>query len=159
MDESSAHMVSLSATDGRDPEVVQLKTMTWPMCAQDVETRIMEPRLVLEERKCKALTPYNAKAWRQALEDFNLSSRYPHIPDCLETGFSGGILTIEHTYAPPNNTSVVVHTEAFQNIVNTEFSKGHFVGPFSTKELELVIGPFQMSLLSIIPKPGKPGKF
>jgi hypothetical protein len=154
MDESSARMVSLSATDGRDPEVVQPKTMTWPMCAQDAETRIMEPRLVLKERKHKTLTPYNTKAWHQTLEDFNLSSRYLHIPDCLETGFSGGIPTIEHMYAPPNNASVVVHTEAFQNIVNTEFSKGRFVDPFSIKELESVIGPFQMSPLSIIPKPG-----
>jgi hypothetical protein len=64
-------MVSLSATDGRDLEVVQPKTMTRPMCAQDAETRIMEPRLVLKERKHKPLPhimqKHGIKCWKTSI--------------------------------------------------------------------------------------------
>lgn len=40
-----------------------------------------------------------------------------------------------------------------------EFRKGRYIGPFSRAELESVIGPFQSSPLSLVPKPGKPGKY
>jgi hypothetical protein len=152
-------MVSHSATDGKDLGVALQKITTPHTFAWDAATKTMEPRLALEARKLKALTPYHPKAWRHALEEFKLICKYPHIPVCLETGFSGGIPTITHTYTPPNNQSVTVHAEAFQSIINNEFSKGRFIGPFSTETLERIIGPFQTAPLSIIPKPGKPGKF
>jgi hypothetical protein len=146
-------------TGGRDLEVAWQRTTTQPMPAQAAETKVMEPKLVLEARRLKALTPYPPQAWHEALEKFDLSCRYPHIPGCLETRFSGGIPSITHMYTPPNHESVTVHAEAIQKIINTEFTKGRFIGPFTAKDLESIIGPFQTSPLSIIPKPGKPGKF
>ena len=49
--------------------------------------------------------------------------------------------------------------EHWQAIVEDEFAKGRYLGPFSQAEVEEHIGPFQTSPLSIIPKPGRPGKY
>jgi len=155
----STPVVCLSATDGKGLEGVKQRTTTRPTSARDAAKRTTEPRLALEARKHKAVTPYHPEEWRRALEGLDLINRYPHIPSCLETGFSGGIPAITHTYTPPNHTSVNVYAEAFEKIVNNEFSKDNFIGPFSANELEAIIGPFQTAPLSIIPKPGKPGKY
>ena len=45
------------------------------------------------------------------------------------------------------------------NIIHKEIAKGRYIGPYSLLIIEAVIGPYQSSPLSIIPKPGKPGKF
>jgi hypothetical protein len=63
------------------------------------------------------------------------------------------------TYTPPNTTSVDNYHEAFDNTIQAEFKKGRYIGPLSKAKVEELIGPFQTSPLSIIPKPGKPGKF
>ena len=43
--------------------------------------------------------------------------------------------------------------------METEFQRGKYLGPFSRAELESLIGPFQSSPLSLVTKPGKPGKY
>lgn len=47
----------------------------------------------------------------------------------------------------------------FNDIVALELRKGRYLGPFLAKTLELLIGPFQSSPFSIIPKPGRLGLF
>lgn len=44
-------------------------------------------------------------------------------------------------------------------MVTKEFTKGRYIGPCTRQEVELLIGPFQSSPLSWVPKPGKPGKY
>ena len=49
--------------------------------------------------------------------------------------------------------------DQFEEIERNEFAKARYLGPCSKREVEALIGPFQTSPISIIPKPGKPGKF
>jgi hypothetical protein len=77
----------------------------------------------------------------------------------LNNGFSTGIPAISVTYTPPNNASVEEHVNEFINSVNLEFNKSRYIGPALRDQLEELLGPFQTSPLSIIPKPNKLGKF
>ena len=47
----------------------------------------------------------------------------------------------------------------FQKIVDHEFATGRYIGPFTCCEIEQLLGPFQTSPLSLIPKPYKPSVF
>ena len=104
-------------------------------------------------------TPLIAEEWRAALTNAGIIDRYPQIPDFLLYGADAGIAPIHFTFVPPNHPSIVTHQTIFNEIVDIEFQKGRYWGPFSKTELEHIIGPFQTSPLSLIPKPGKPGKF
>ena len=66
---------------------------------------------------------------------------------------------ITRSFTPPNNPSINIHCDAFNTILHKEFSKQRYIGPFTQDLLKSLIGPFQSSPLSIIPKPGKLGKF
>ena len=46
----------------------------------------------------------------------------------------------------------------YPNLVSS-LRKGRYIGPCSRQEVEALIGPFQSSPLSWVPKPGKPGKY
>ena len=105
------------------------------------------------------MTPLVASEWSLALWNANLLQRYLHIPTFISLGTNAGIPTINSTFAPPNHPSVDVHKEVFLEIVNNEFAKGWYWGLFSKEEVKSIIGLFQTSPLSLIPKPGKPSKF
>ena len=107
----------------------------------------------------RIVMPLVTSEWSLALQNTDPLQRYPHIPTFILLGADAGILTINSTFAPPNHPSVDVHKEVFLKIVNNEFAKGRYWGPFSKEEVESIIGPFQTSPLSLIPKPSKPGKF
>lgn len=77
----------------------------------------------------------------------------------LQDGFDAGIPSISTTYTPPNGPSVEAHEEAFQALIRTEFEQGRYLGPYTRAEVEEMLGPFQTSPLSIIPKPGRAGRF
>ncbi|KIM86982.1 hypothetical protein PILCRDRAFT_64260, partial [Piloderma croceum F 1598] len=66
---------------------------------------------------------------------------------------------ISSTQAPPNRESVAEFKEEFARIVEHEIIKGRYIGPISHQDLEALLGPFQSSPFSIIPKPGKIGKY
>jgi hypothetical protein len=116
-------------------------------------------RNAIEHRRAQALTPYNPEAWLRRLSAANLTSRYPSIYIGLCSGFSADIPPLTHTFSPPNNPSIIEHHNAFEDIVNKEFSKGRYLGPFSLAEVESTLGPIQTAPLSLVLKPGKPGKF
>lgn len=66
---------------------------------------------------------------------------------------------ISSSYTPSNNLSVHEHKEVFNQMFAKELALGHYLGPYLRAEIELALGPFQSSPLSVIPKPGRPRKF
>ena len=52
-----------------------------------------------------------------------------------------------------------IYPTVYQEIIDKEYKCGWYISPFSRKEVESLIGPFQSSPLSLVPKPRKPGKF
>lgn len=116
-------------------------------------------RDALEHRKSKALTPYRVEAWESVLQQYNLHVKYPTLVSSLRKGFDAGIRPIYTTSTPANSLSLLLHPEAYQEMVTKEFSKGRYIGPCTRQEVEWLIGPFQSSPLSWVPKPGKPGKY
>jgi hypothetical protein len=119
----------------------------------------MEPRDALELRTRFPQTPYKADAWEQALRDANLFFSFIDIPSGFRNGFIIDFPPISYTQSPPNKDSFVTYIEEFNKILDRELLKERYIGPFSLPNLESAIGPFQSSPLSIIPKPGRPGKF
>lgn len=127
--------------------------------APGVAPKPMEPSSATKQNQFSVRSPYETDNWELLLRHHSLLSRHTTIPDSLRNGFNLGIHTITSTYAPPNHHSVEQNVDAFNQIVANEFLKGRFQGPFTQTHLETVIGPFQTSPISLIPKAGKPGKF
>jgi hypothetical protein len=119
----------------------------------------MELKRALEHRSSTALTPYKPEAWEALLSQAGLSSTHSGIVDGLRHGFKLNFPIITTTQAPPNRPSIEEFKQAFNVIIAAEFAKGRYLGPFSRTELEDHIGPFQSSPCSIIPKPGRSGKY
>lgn len=104
-------------------------------------------------------SPLKADGWFRLLAATRLSHKYPTLVKQIQHGFDAGIQPVARTYTPNNSPSILAHAVPFANIVENEFKKGRYFGPFSKTEVEYRLGPFQTSPLAIIPKPGKPGKF
>jgi hypothetical protein len=119
----------------------------------------MEPALVLAQRRSEPVTPYLWRAWQHALVGAGLLDRYPSVVRGLREGFVASFPRIDRMQIPPNRPSIDEFRVPFDRIVEGEVEKGRYVGPFTREELEEVIGPFQTSPFSIIPKAGKPGKY
>ena len=113
----------------------------------------------LEHRRCDPLTPYNKKAWAEQLSRLDLDGRYPHLVQGLMEGFNVGVPWIEKTYIPSNHTSIFSHKDVYSKIVDSEFMAGHYISPFTHNQLEWVLGPFQTSPLSLVPKTSNPGMY
>lgn len=97
--------------------------------------------------------------WEDWLNRSGLIEKYPEVPAGLRTGFLIGVPPIFHTNAPPNSPSLLTNAEPFQRSVAHEFAAGRYLGPFSQAELESLIGPFQTSPISVIPKHTNPSAF
>lgn len=110
-------------------------------------------------RKLNPLTPFIADAWEHWLRRANLFHRYPNIVHNFRHGFDLGIPHIHTTQTPPNHPSLLLYDEEFNRVVQHEFSKARYIGPFTKAQLEVLIGPFQSSPISLIPKPHKPNAF
>ena len=118
----------------------------------------MAPRTA-HTRSLEIFTPLQHEAWAYLLTKHGLLVKYPHIPQYIQQGANAGMPKIMQTYTPPNCPSIHAHSSAFQQIVDREFEKGRYAGPFTRAEVEKHIGPFQTSPLSLVPKAGRPGKF
>ena len=156
---SSPKTESHCALAGNIPKGADLLATPSVTCVQAVEALIMVLRAALKWRNHKALTPYNPDTWESFLVSSGLIAKYPHIPDSLRTGFSTNVPQINTTYAPPNHPSVESYKDVFEAAISKELTLGRYLGPYSQSEVESVVGKFQTSPMSIIPKPGKPGKF
>jgi hypothetical protein len=119
----------------------------------------MEHRNALGRRRLDAASPYKPDAWRSLLHAAQLHDRYSVIPHSLQYGFDAGIRPISRTFAPANKPSINQFITEFNQLIQVEFQKGRYIGPVSLEETEFLLGPFQTSPFSIIPKPGQPGKY
>jgi hypothetical protein len=126
---------------------------------QGVEKRTMEPKTVLEHRRNRVLTPYHHEAWHHMLTKHCLLEKYAFIPHSLLLGFDADIHPITSTFMPDNSPTLYAHTKQYQEIMDQEFSSGRYIGPFSKVEVEELLGPFQSSPLSLVPKPRKVDKY
>lgn len=126
-----------------------------PTSALAAETRTTELKNALELRRIRPLTPYHVREWESLITQLDLVPRYPFLIVGLASGFMVGIPPISLTFTPPNNTSLAENRDAFESIINTEFRRGRYIGPFTREMLEAIIGPFQTSPLSLVPKPHK----
>ena len=149
----------LSVTTGSTMQVAQLHTTTKNISALDATLPLMELRSALEHKGLNSGCPYPPKAWEEQLLAADLLKKYPHLPAGFQHGFIFNFPPILLTQTPPNSKSITKFVGEFQRNVDAEISKGRYLGPFSRQTLEALIGPFQSSPFSIIPKPGKPGKF
>ena len=147
-----------SVQNGNEMEAVTANT---PICmfVQGVGRTLTELLAALELRKQEPLTPYRHKAWEASLSHFGLLQHFAKVPAGLHTGFILNFPLISQTQAPPNRPSIIMHIHSFKQSVNIEIAKGWYIGPFPLSMIESTLGAYQSSPLSIIPKPGRPGKF
>lgn len=143
-----------SAPTGND-RLVAASSIQPSMNAPDVMTLDTGPKDVLKLRRAKALTPYIPEAWERWLHTCNLIHRYPLISDGLRHGFHAGLSNLAIPFTPPNNPSVEVHADVFKDIVDKEFAKGCYIGPFNLAIISDLLSLIQTAPLSLVPKPGK----
>jgi hypothetical protein len=128
-------------------------TTTMPdTSALDVDSPLTARKNALGLRKLNPLTPYKPDAWERALTYYHLISKYPTLPRSMRRGFNFGIPRITQTFTPPNGPSIETLHAHFCTITDKEFTKGRYLGPFTRSQTESLIGPFQTSPLSLIPK-------
>jgi hypothetical protein len=152
---SASHSIPPAAADKSTRSTFPSATM----CVPGVETPITVLNNARSARARKALTPLRAGAWRQKLAELGLSARYAHITTGIDLGFELGTQPITQNYHPPNAASADKYTEVLQQEIQREVDLGRYLGPYTAAEIEAVMGPFQTSPQSVIPKPGKPGKY
>jgi hypothetical protein len=114
---------------------------------------------VLSQRRIRAFTPLKADAWEASLKECGLFERHVNTVHSIFHGFNIGFPSIQSTYAPTNNSSIDNNHTAFNEILERELDSQRYIAPMSQKEVEHLIGPFQSSPLSLVPKANKPGKF
>ena len=148
-----------SASIGTSPSVAMTNQLDTTTNAPAVGTRLMVLKAALSQRRRNPLTPLNTNSWEHKLLSSDLCPKYQQIPMYIRCGAYAGIPQINLSFTPPNNPSTELLGVAFNDMIQLEFNKGRYLGPFSKEELEHEIGPFQSSPLLLVPKTGKPGKY
>ena len=147
MGESSTTRVALSAPTGTNPWAAKTSPCDTSTNVQDAERPRMELRDVVSERRHKPLMPLVAEQWESHLLATALDVKYPIILKYIQHGTHASIPQIHHLYTPLNNESTVALKDHFNNIIQSEFNKDRY------------LGPFQSSPLSLVPKAKKPRKY
>lgn len=122
----------------------------------------MELRTALAQRGPHVLgikAPFRWRGWEDELCRAGLLGQYEDVPRGMREGFRFGYPDVESTQAPPNGSSAEEFGDVFRAIIENEVAKGRYIGPFTRRQLEQVLGSFQTSPFTIIPKAGRPGKF
>jgi hypothetical protein len=158
-DASSTQVEMLSVPTGNARSVAPVRGLGTVTNAQGVERTITELKIALEHRRNRALTPYHHETWHRLLTKHQLLEKYPFIPRSLQFGFDAGISPINSTFTPDNSPTLYVHTKQYHEIMEREFNSGRYIGPASKDEVEELLGPFQSSPLSLVPKPGKAERY
>ena len=140
--------------EGAAPSATQIDTGV-----PAAESLTMGPRHALEHRRLNPLTPYRKEVWAEQLAKLGLEGRYPCLVQGLAEGFNLGIPRIRNTYIPPNHPSLIPLTNVYNQIVNSEFTAGHYIGLFTHAQLKRALGPFQSSPLSLVPKKSSQGSY
>ena len=147
---------SVQNGSARVPAQANIPISTFARDAEITRTALLT---ALERRKLVPLTPYKADAWMENLRHFGLLHRFTKVTDGLRFGFILNFPLIAHVQSPPNNSSIVIHSDNFKQTIDKEITKGRYIGPFPLYLIGSTLGPYQSSPLSIIPKPGRPDKF
>ena len=119
----------------------------------------MELLTALAVRRTKLVTPLIFSGWHACMLKHGLVNKYPTVLSTIQHGAVIGVPPIRNTFSPNNKASVTLYSDQFNKILHHEYSTRRQLGPFTKAQLEMAIGPFQSSPLSIIPKANKPGKF
>jgi len=147
------------AATGTNPLAAKTNLHATYTNAQVAEKHLTVRRAAVSQRRLKPKTPLVADRWENDLLSTRLHTEYPQIPQFIRCGAIAGIPQILHLFTPPNKESTEALSDVFNDIIQSEFNKGRYLGPFSQEELEREIGPFQSSPLSLVLKSGKPGKY
>lgn len=149
---------SLYASIGSVPDAPATH-MTSGTFARDASPPLTGLKTALEYRKLHPISPYNAEIWESQLVAHGLLNDYPTLPSSLRFGFNLNLSRIASTQTPPNRPSLLLFREAFDMLLARELLTGRYLGPYTHDQLLSLLGPFQTSPISIIPKSGKPGKY
>src|SRR6266849_7611242 len=141
------------------PKGVTASVMAHAISVQDVVLTSTVPPDALAERRTRPITPLIYSGWLAAMLKHDLVNKYPNVLSTIQNTMVIGVPLIKHTFIPPNKSSIAQYASQFRTIIEYEYSTHRHLGPFIRRQLEVAIGQFQTSPLSIIPKPGKPGKF
>ena len=152
-------MEDQSAATGNVTQDAPAPHMTIDISVPAAPLRLTELKDALELRKSQPLTPYKPLIWEALLVDAGLLQKYPSLSQSLCSGFIIDIPSFTSTQIPPNSPTITELYLKFEEIVQLELLKKRYIGPFSRQKLETLLGPFQSSPFSIIPKPGRPGRF
>jgi hypothetical protein len=147
------------ASIGRSQRDVEPQAIRNDTNVQVVENPTMGPKDALEHRQLDPLTPYMVRAWAKQLSDLSLQDKYPRLVQGFLHGFDLGIPHIRSTYTPLNHPSIKSLFNVYTSIINSEFTAGRYIGPFTRSQLESAMGPFQTSPLSLVPKTSKLGRY
>ena len=147
-----------SAPSGRELEAVQTRTNPSTR-VQGADPNPTELNTVLEQRTRSLLTLYKADAWEYALRKAGLFLCFIQVPSGMCNGFLVDFPALSNIQSPPNKDSSLKYSNKFRKMIDHECAKGRYIGPFLQTQLLALVGPFQSSPISIIPKPGRPGKF
>jgi len=150
--------VNASAPGGSAKTAAQTSTPTHTS-VQAAGRHPTELKAALEHRRARAITPYNPDAWTSELRNAGIIDRFSTIPDGLRFGFRIDFPNISHVQTPMNAPSIDTYSSEFRDTIQKEITKGRYIGPFPLPLIYDTLGPFQSSPLSLIPKPGCPGKF
>ena len=142
-----------------NPQAARIRVLGISMSAPAVVTPLTALKSAVAHRRLNPRTPLNLDLWDEALQAVGLTSKYHLIPMSLKCCTHTGIPIIKHTFTPPNKDSTEVLNTIFHKIIQVEFTKGRYIGPFSHEEFKHEISPFQSSPLLLVPKSGKPGKY
>jgi hypothetical protein len=159
MERSSTSPDVTYVTTGTKPSAASTNHLSTYTSAPVVENHPTAHSNAVSQRRLKPTTPLVADQWEKDLIASHLLSSFHLIPKFIRHGADAGIPCIIHSFTPPNKESTELLSTVFYDIIQTEFNKGRYLGPFSREELIQEIGPFQSSPLSLVPKSGKPGKY
>ena len=142
---------------GKRHRVTPAPTITPSMPAQVVEALVTALRSALRHN-CTT-TPYKVDTWRDFLSQAALTPRYPNLVKRLSCSFRTFMPPLMQTFILPNHPLVKQYKAVFNDIIHKELSKHHYIGPLTESEIQRALGHFQTSPISLIPKPGRPGKY
>ena len=86
------------------------------------EAKSMVLKNALKLRRKQPLTPYKVKAWNSMLLHYNLLVKYPTVVHSLCNGFDAGIWPIHLNFTLPNSPILLLHPEAYHEMVSATFS-------------------------------------
>jgi hypothetical protein len=98
-------------------------------------------------------TPFVPDEWEKMLNNISPFNRFPDVPIGMRFGFDMGVHSPPTiTYTPPNHKSAVSFPDHVLSHIHKELSLGRYSGPFTSSQLESLIGPFRSSPLVTVPK-------